>query len=305
MTEQLHLFEEAGAETPPGDARAAWEGAAGGVDELLQALPRWSRGGEYLALLEFLCRFPAYSPLNAFLIRLQHPEATRVATARAWVTRFRRRLKPEAHPIAILAPMSPVVFVFDVADTVGPPLPAAEAPGGPKRSAARILDTLAANAAAERVAVVFTPQPLPPAERTLRLTPALRRSLGAEAPPARLRTLVRLPAGLPPEGRLAALAVELGHLFCGHLGGDEESGFPDRGDLPGEQADLEAESAAFLACRRLGFPDAPAQALAGLRARPEAERPPLSLNAVLQAAGRIEALARPHPPRRPRGRAGA
>jgi len=304
MTEQLHLFEEAAADAPPGDAPAAWEGAAGGVDELLQALARWSRGGEYLALLEFLCRFPAYSPLNAFLIRLQNPQATRVATARAWVTRFRRRIKPEARPIAILAPMSPVVFVFDVADTVGPPLAAAEAGGGAQRNAARTLETLAAKLAADRVAVVSTPAPTPPAERTLRLTPALRRSLGAEAPPARMRTLVRLPEGLPPEGRLAALAVELGHLFCGHLGGDEEAGFPDRGDLPGEQADLEAESAAFLACRRLGFPGAAAEWLAGLRARPEAERPPLSLNAVLQAAGRIEALARPHP-RRSRGRGGA
>lgn len=304
MTEQLHLFEDAGADTPPADAPAAWEGAAGGVDELLQVLPRWSRGGEYLALLEFLCRFPAYSPLNALLIRLQNPEATRVATARAWITRFHRPLKPEARPIAILAPMSPVVFVFDVADTVGPPLPAAEAASGSQRNAARIFEILTANLAAERVAVVFTPEPPPPAERTLRLTPALRRSLRAEAPPARMRTLVRLPEGLAPEGRIGALAFELGHLFCGHLGGNEEAGFPDRGDLPGEQADLEAESAAFLACRRLGFPSAAAEGLAGLRARPEAERPPLSLNAVLQAATRIEALARPHP-RRSRGRGGA
>ncbi|MEJ5358261.1 MAG: hypothetical protein WHT06_06260 [Desulfobacterales bacterium] len=295
MTEQLHLFADDETGKARGDSReAGWEGPAGGVDELWRASARWSRGGDLLELFDFLCRFPGYTPLNAFLILLQNPQATQVATARAWITRHGRRIRPGARPIAILAPMSPVVFVFDVADTLGPPpSPAGPSPGsGAKKSAARFFDALAGRLAAARVAVTLAEPPPSPAERSLRLTPALRRSLGAAAPPARMRALVRLPQSLPPEERLAALAVELAHLFCGHLGGDEEAGFPDRGELPAGQIDLEAESAASLACRRLGFAEAQAQLLSSLRERPGEELPPFSLNAVFQAATRIEALGR-------------
>ncbi len=293
MTEQLPLFEDADTQRTGQDSREPpWEGPAGGVDELLRASGRWKRGRDFLALWEFLCRFPGYTPLNAFLIYLQNPQATEVATARAWVTRRRRRIRPEARPIAILAPMSPVVFVFDIADTVGPP-PLLDRPPSvaqAKKSAARMFEALTERLAAERLAVTLTETSLSPGERTLRLTPALRRSLGAAAPPARMRALIRLPQALDPEDRLAALAVELAHLFCGHLGGDEEAGFPDRGEMPLEQIDLEAETAAALACRRLGFAAAGAPLLSLLRERPEEELPPFSLHAVFQAATRIEAV---------------
>lgn len=295
MTEQLHLFEDDDAETARADSReAAWEGPAGGVDELLRVSARWRRGGDLLELFEFLCRFPGYTVLNAFLIFLQNPQATQVATARAWITRHGRRIRPGARPIAILAPMSPVVFVFDVADTVGPPPSPAGPPSVPQatKSAVRLFEALAGRLAAERVAVTLTDTPLSPAERSLRLTPALRRSLGAAAPPGRMRALIRLPQALPPGERLAELAVELAHLFCGHLGGDEEAGFPDRGELPAAQIDLEAEAAASLACRRLGFAEAQAQLLSSLSERPEEELPPFSLNAVFQAVTRIETLGR-------------
>ncbi len=295
MTEQLSLFEDADTQRAGEDSRdPPWEGPAGGVDELWRVSGRWKRGRDCLELLEFLCRFPGYTPLNAFLIYLQNPRATEVATARAWVTRRRRRIRPEGRPIAILAPMSPVVFVFDIADTVGPPSPPERppAPASAKKSAARMFESLAGRLAVERVAVTLTETPLSPAERTLRLTPALRRSLGAAAPPARMRALIRLPQALAPDDRLAALAVELAHLFCGHLGSDEEAGFPDRGEPPAEQIDLEAETAAALACRRLGYAAAGAPLLSLLRERPEEELPPFSLNAVFQAATRIEALGR-------------
>jgi hypothetical protein len=92
------------------------------VDEIFSASHRLHNHKEYVNLLSFISRFPNYSPFNCFLLFVQNPTISYVATARTWNRKFRRRPKIDARPLVILAPMGPIRFVFDIKDTEGHPL---------------------------------------------------------------------------------------------------------------------------------------------------------------------------------------
>ncbi|PEN04739.1 hypothetical protein CRI93_14615 [Longimonas halophila] len=55
------------------------------------------------------------------------------------------------------------------------------------------------------------------------------------------------------EEQYAAFAHEMAHLFCGHLGSTETDWWPDRRSLTPAQREIEAESVAYLVCRRAGL----------------------------------------------------
>ena len=116
--------------------------ASKAIEQLSQALERGhsERLREYLAAM---ARFHRYSLHNIMLIASQRPEATHVAGFQTW-KQFGRYVKKGAKGILILAPVllrkdaeNPdreegtekpvvhfrVVYVFDVADTDGNPLP--------------------------------------------------------------------------------------------------------------------------------------------------------------------------------------
>lgn len=119
------------------------------LDEHLNALAEQMRQGkssELLRYLEFAAQFHQYSFRNVLLILAQKPGATRVAGLRHW-NQLGRHVKPGEKGIMILAPMAvkkrrqsqesesdedeedrtitlfKVVYVFDVSQTEGQPLP--------------------------------------------------------------------------------------------------------------------------------------------------------------------------------------
>lgn len=284
MTEQLSLFHPA--EGPNAAGPGPEDGDAGAVDEIFGRCRRWRSRCGFLDLLEFIARLPAYSPLNGFLIYLQDPAATRVATARMWARRYQRRLRPDARPLVILAPMSPVLFVFDIRDTEGPPLPPATG-----RAAPRLLDATRHNCALQRIAVREAGALGPSTERAIRLTPALRKKHAELDLDPSTRYLVLLDAGGSWETKYAALALELGRIFCGHLGIDSDAWWPERRDIELDRIEIEAAAVAHLICRRCGLATGPGVFLAECLEK-DPEMPPFSLNAVFQAVGHIEAMSR-------------
>lgn len=296
MTEQLSLFQASDsrlAERPEEDGFIIAEKDASALDELFRLSRRWRHSCGYLELLEFITRFPAYSPLNCLLIHLQNPDATHVATARMWSQKYQRRIKVAARPIAILAPMSPVRFVFDLRDTEGPAL----SPGAFKglaaadRLPARIYDTTLHNCAIQHITVRETAALNASAEHTIRVTPATRKKHPELRLEPNTRYLVQVEAGLSMAEKYAALVLELGHIFCGHLGIDSDAWWVDRKDLDLECIDMEAASVAHLICGRRGLSQAGRRFLAECREK-DRELPFFSLNAVFQAATHIEAMGR-------------
>jgi hypothetical protein len=293
MTEQLSLFKTSDGRPPEGgDASGLTPGEAdaGAVDELLRHSRRWRSRCGLLELLEFIARFPAYSPLNGFLIHLQDPAATRVATLRVWARRHQRRLKPGARPIVILAPMSPVLFVFDIRDTEGPPPPPDMLPAAASanRPPPRLLDFTLHNCGVQHIAVRETARLGVSTERALRLTPALRKKHADLNLGPNTRYLVLLEPGLSVKASCAALALELGRIFCGHLGIDSDAWWLDRKDLDFERIEIEAAAVAHLVCRRRGWEE-PGRFLAEFLEN-DRELPPFSLNAIFQAVNHIEAM---------------
>jgi hypothetical protein len=294
MSEQLKLFQASDTPAPgsPGEEpHPDLDAGTGALDELFRLSARWRGCREFLELLEFVARFPAYSPFNGFLIYLQNPAATHVATGRTWSRKYRRRLKPGARPILILAPMSPVLFVFDLKDTEGYPIPegALRPLETRDRLSARIYDATLHNCGIQHIAVREVPPLNAAAERVVRITASVRKKYAGLDLEASTRYLVLVDAGLSLEEKYAALVLELGRIFCGHLGIDSDAWWVDRKDLDLNRTDLEADAVAFIVCRRRGLAQVSHQRFSDCRGE-DRELPPISLNAVFQAVSYIEEM---------------
>ncbi len=99
-------------------ARLDQDSARTALDELFTRAGKYSSSDAYLELMRFVGRFRFYSPFNAMLIFVQRPGAHFVCTTRRWRRDYHREIKIGARPIVILQPRGPILFVFDVSDTV-------------------------------------------------------------------------------------------------------------------------------------------------------------------------------------------
>ena len=205
------------------------------LTQLESGITALTSGAEWQRYLAIQARFHHYSFGNAMLIRLQNPEATRVAGYRAWI-QMGRQVRSGEHGIRILAPIRRTVpdsgtevvgfwsaTVFDVAQTDGDPLPAP-----PCR-------TLEGEAPAQALSAIT----------------GFLRGLGFTVEEAELPEgcngvcihadhAIRLRPGLSAAQRAKTLAHEAAHAVLHET-------FADR-----QVAELEAESVAFLVMRRLG-----------------------------------------------------
>ena len=94
------------------------------------------------------------------------------------------------------------------------------------------------------------------------------------------------------ETRLATIAHELGHLFLGHLGANakHKPRIPDRRDVPEAVQEIEAESVAFVVCRRRGVRPESAPYLAQFIKAGEPVSETLDVERVMTAAGTVETV---------------
>lgn len=92
-------------------------------DELVGLTQGYRNSTRYLEFISFVAKIKNYSAYNVALIYSQNPNVTFVASKTDWKRRHNRTIKADARPLIILAPFHPVLFVFDVADTEGEPLP--------------------------------------------------------------------------------------------------------------------------------------------------------------------------------------
>jgi hypothetical protein len=284
--------------------------AAHVLDELVHDARMYRSGRAFADLLEFASRFRSYSPFNAVLIRVQLAGATFVAPARRWRGCYGRTVRPGARPLVILRPRGPVMIVFDVSDTVPvqgeaiplPPevvspfdihrLPDVEAlVSRTERNAVRdgVRVTRVDAGSQQAGSVEVAPGP------SLRLT--VGRGITTEVVWVPQRYVVCLNARHDASTQYATLVHELAHLYCGHLGTPDPRWWPNRRSLDPATKEIEAEAAAFIACRRIDDTVRFPPYLADVVGRDD-ELPAFSLDRIVKAAGDIEAMGKRNLPLR-------
>ncbi len=297
MTEPLESGPSESAELDELGAAERWDREAGkrALDELFLRARCFGSSKDYQELLNFIVRFRWYSPFNAMLVHIQKRGAQFVLTASQWWSRYGRQVKPGAQPLVILQPMGPVMFVFDVSDTEGAPLPKlVDEPFGARGgSIANRLKTLVLNCARDGVRVTVVQRGSQSAG-SIEIRAAV--SGGSGVPYLMFReTRVSVQYDLivnqnhTPETQFATLVHELGHLYCGHIGTPNPRWWPDRRGLLPDVAELEAESIVYLVCQRQGVA-VPSESYLHEYLEGHDEAPPISLDRVLKVARLIEEM---------------
>lgn len=270
----------------------SFEEEASALDEMFAASLRYRHSREYMELLNFINRFPKYSPFNCFLLHVQNPAVSYVATAGTWFTRFQRKPKRDARPLVILAPMSPVLFVYDMNDTEGKPLPENllrpfETKGALNNT---VFDRVIHNCSLHGIAVHEDGLAHSHAGSAMRLTETTRKHYKDLNLPVNMDYLIILNKSHCLEDKYSSLAHEIGHIFCGHLGISRDGWWQDGRNRELVQREIEAESVAYLVCRRIGLSVNSDKYLSGYNAKEDKEMPFFSLNAVLLATAYIEEM---------------
>lgn len=294
MTKQLSLFPDSHlnpADSLLDDKIAALETVLNPVDEIFAADSRFRNSRNLIELLDFIARFPNYSPFNGLLLYIQNPSAAYVATARNWLQKFRRQPKYDARPMIILAPGRPILFVFDINDTQGAPVPATllEPRATGNQAPAQVYSNTQYNCTSHGIAVYETTAQKAGTGTASRITPALRKQFKNLDLKKDTSYIILIDKSQSLEDKYSSLVHELGHIFCGHLGIDRHAWWPERenANLTGEE--IEADAAAYLVCRRSGFEVKSAEFLARCIEKNQ-QLPVFSLNAVLQAATHMEEM---------------
>ena len=261
------------------------------VDEVFEAGSGSRHPADYLALLDFIHRFPRYSPLNTFLLYTQNPSATLVATTATWLKMFNRRPKSGARPLIILAPMSPVVFVYDVAETEGDPVQVNLLKTAEPKSTLnnKVYEHTIANSALHGIEVREVPRRDRQPASVMQLTGRIRETHhGLDISPA-ASYLILIDQAKSIENRYASLVNDLGRIFCGYLGIDRQAWWSDRREFNTASEDLEAESITYLVCGRKGLKDIIATGVTAC-GKWNQPLPRISLHTILQVVGYIEEM---------------
>ncbi|WP_448072479.1 ImmA/IrrE family metallo-endopeptidase [Georgenia yuyongxinii] len=308
MMEQLGLDLDAPADN--GAPRFSGEDAKRSVNYLIEQATRYGSSRSYLKLLGEVARFKQYKPWNALLAQLQRPGATFVLPPQQWESRYGRVIKPGEQPIVML-PFGPVMFVYDVSQTE--PLPGARPlPGmiehpyamNPIATAHQAVLWLRENAKDDGVRVSYVAAGSQSAGCIRHARAGLTQPGGTSGRPnaigpaiVPIRYEIEVNQAQSDTEKLATLAHELGHLYCGHLGTHDAELWPARPGLAEQTREIEAESVAWLLCERL---DARAKMPPHLHQYVSADEPlpDYDLERILTAAGRVVEMSGGWAPRR-------
>jgi hypothetical protein len=276
--------------------------------------------------LDFTTRFRRLAVWNARMAYIQRPGARIIASEFEWQT-VGRCVLPDAVPIIILWPFSPIRFVYELQDT-GPPIDRESindlfAAKGEFRlgtlstltsgclkqqknfrveiEGRRLGFNYAGSAAAQGV-VPFTQSLAGQYVGGSQIGKFASENAKSDGQLNRhgiptFRIIVN--DRLEPGERFVTLAHELGHIFCGHLGActsrsgkDEESGWPDRRSVGTHEKEVEAEAIAYLVASRAGLVTGSATYLKTHAERSDMNK--IDVELIVRAAARIERLAKIH-----------
>jgi hypothetical protein len=251
------------------------------VDALFRESAAYRSSESFQEMINFMGNFRDYAPFNNMLVKLQNPSCSFFATQSDWRKRFERWVKEDARPMIILAPMHPVVLVYDLDSTDGPELPQeirqfAQFHGewNPERlrrtiNAARIRDLIRID--------------------SMKLSSTNAGFAAILAGQNRMKMRIVLHDELDEPSRYGVLLHELAHVYLGHLGSDDDGWWPCRVSLSRRAMEVEAETVAHIVSQRAGLKGASSRYVS--RYLDEVTLRAISVDTIAKVAGRLEEMA--------------
>ena len=254
-----------------------------GIDELLLQSKKYQTSDEFNEMIRFMGQFRDYAPYNNMLVRVQNPSCSFYATAHDWYYRFERTLKEDAKPMIILAPMHPVMLVYDLDQTEGKALPRElekfSAFEGKWES--KWLERLIENANRHRIKVDF---------KSLSTTNSGFATFSRSQGNWKMRIAIH--DELDEPSRFGVLCHELAHIFLGHLGADKDLWWPSRSNLTRSTAEIEAESVAFIVTSQIELLGTSAAYISRHLGKNDKFPDSVSIDYIAKVAGKIERMTR-------------
>lgn len=283
---QLSLFDEVD------DPASTWDETSTKrmLDELFTLTNQYKSSKSYFEMLQFITSFRKYSPFNAMLVHIQMPGSVFVAPPRRWLRDYKRSIIPGARPLIILQPMGPVMFVFDVSETEGKPLPPEIEKPFEVRSGeiAFQLEQTIKNSKRDGIKIKMVNYGSQQAA-CIRSIANPCHTIEFDKSEVIIRYELELDANASRESSYASLVHELAHLYCGHLGTPCHNWWPDRRGMKHNVVEFEAESVSYLVCMRQGI-DNPSEAYLSGYVKGNEQVPSISLECVMKAASLIESM---------------
>ncbi len=214
------------------------------LDDLLQQSQMYRRSGAFQEMIEFTAKFRDYAPYNNLLVRIQNPSCGFYATAKDWRERFGRSIEEDAHPMLILAPMHPVMLVYDLDSTEGKSLPENLQYFGKTNGDwdPKYLENTLENVARDLILVQF---------KELSSTHGGFVTSETAREDRKMRIVVN--TEFDEKSRYTTLCHELAHIYLGHLGADKDKWWPCRINLTDSVVEIEAEAVSYIVGIRLGL----------------------------------------------------
>lgn len=260
------------------------------IDELLHRSWKHKDSKEFFKFFNFIASFNHYSRFNTMLVYLQNEAVTFFGGTSFWKKRFNRNIKEDARPYVILAPMGPVMMVYDVMDTEGDDSPQKFLEEGLGRKPNEVIGKIQPSVLENTIQIA----------KRYGIKILLKEQSYFKG--GHITTIfsgkleIALNSNSTTEERFSVMIHELAHLFLGHTGHKELS--LDNSDkkikllqrkLTRSAEELEAETVSFLLCKKLGLETRSAEYIAAYIQNDD-ELIKFSYEAVIKMADKIEAI---------------
>jgi len=251
------------------------------IDALISESKLYRSSKTFQEMVSFMGRFRDYAPFNNLLVRLQNPSCGFYATKSDWEKRFGRQLKEDARPMVILAPMHPVMLVYDLDQTEGEEVLPEELTSFAKFEGAWKPDwmtRMVKNAVRHRIRIDF---------KHLSSTHGGFATFSRGTGKWKMRIAVH--DRLDEPSRFGVLCHELAHILLGHLGSDQDYWWPVRSNLDRGMAEVEAEAVSYIVTSRLGLVGFSAAYVSGYLKGDEFPTG-VSMDLIAKVSGKVERM---------------
>ena len=267
------------------------------VDELQFLIDECRNSDRFKQLLDFVGKFRYLAPYNAMLVEMQLPGAKLVLTGKKWREEYGRRVKPNAQQLITLYPFGPIQCMFDISGT--------EPIEGVKTKEEsdllsewdECLKKVEGNIKPELLNQLINNLPsygiyyddsllaantyggyLMPFKHTIQV------KIGDELIKTSSRFMISVNHKQSDTEKFHTICHELGHLLCKHIYYNERA----RRHLNIKEEEFEAETVAWLVCKRMGISNPSEQYLAFYAK--DGQIPLCSLDLIMKAVTEIEEM---------------